>query len=44
MYCMRGAMEEVVVDQEAREWILQKLAGVADWMRNAHPAGGDPAS
>jgi len=34
MFCMRGAMEEVVTEREAREWILLKLAQVADWMRN----------
>jgi hemoglobin len=34
MLCMRGAMEEVVTDQAAREWILEKLAPLADWMRN----------
>ena len=34
MFCMRGAMEEVVGDQAAREGILQKLSQVADWMRN----------
>jgi hemoglobin len=39
MFCMRRAMEEVVTDEIAREWILQKLSGVADWMRN-RPAGG----
>jgi hemoglobin len=37
MLCMRGAMEEVVTDQAAREWILQKLSAVADWMRNRPP-------
>src|SRR6201999_280737 len=37
MLCMRGAMEEVVTDPAAREWILQKLSGVADWMRNRPP-------
>jgi hemoglobin len=34
MFCMRRAMEDVVTDAIAREWILQKLSGVADWMRN----------
>jgi hemoglobin len=37
MFCMRGAMEEVVTDQAAREGILQKLSQVADWMRNRSP-------
>jgi hemoglobin len=34
MLCMRGAMDEVVSDAVAREWILGKLEKVADWMRN----------
>jgi hemoglobin len=34
MFCMRRAMESTVTDEEARGWILQKLSGVADWMRN----------
>jgi hemoglobin len=34
LFCMRGAMEDVVTDQAAREGILQKLSQVADWMRN----------
>jgi hemoglobin len=34
MFCMRGAMEEVITDVTMREWILDKLAGVATWMRN----------
>jgi hemoglobin len=34
MFCMRGALEEVVTDEAAREWILQKLGPLADWMRN----------
>ena len=40
MFCMRRAMEEVVTDEVAREWILQKLSQVADWMRNRPAAGG----
>jgi hemoglobin len=40
MFCMRGAMEEVVTDDVAREWILQKLAPLADWMRNRQPTQG----
>ncbi len=39
MFCMRGALEEVVTDVPAREWILQKLTPLADWMRNRSPAG-----
>jgi hemoglobin len=38
-FCMRGAMEEVVADQDARDWILQKLSQLADWMRNRPPSG-----
>jgi hemoglobin len=38
MFCMRGAIEEIVNDQVAREGILQKLSQVADWMRNRPPA------
>jgi hemoglobin len=34
MLCMRGAMEEVVADVAVREWLLDKLLPVADWMRN----------
>jgi hemoglobin len=34
MLCMRGAMEGVIEDVAIREWILEKLAGVATWMRN----------
>ena len=34
MLCMRGAVEEVIKDVAIREWILEKLLGVATWMRN----------
>jgi hemoglobin len=34
MFCMRGAVEEVITDRAIREWILEKLLGVATWMRN----------
>jgi hemoglobin len=34
MLCMRGSVEDVVADVAIRDWILQKLAGVANWMRN----------
>jgi hemoglobin len=34
MLCMRGAVEEVITDAAIREWILEKLLGVATWMRN----------
>ena len=40
IFCMRKAMEKEVADPEAREWIVQKLAGVADWMRNRPSATG----
>jgi hemoglobin len=39
MFCMRRTMEEVVTDEIAREWILQKLSSVADWMRNRTSGG-----
>jgi hemoglobin len=39
MFCMRGAMEEAVADEVAREWILQKLSSLADWMRNRSVSG-----
>jgi hemoglobin len=34
MLCMRGAMEDVIEDVPIREWMLEKLSGVATWMRN----------
>ena len=37
MFCMRRAMEGVVTDEAAREWVLAKLSQVADWMRNQPP-------
>jgi hemoglobin len=37
MFCMRGAMEDVVTDEAARESILEKLSQVAAWMRNRSP-------
>ena len=40
MFCMRGAMEEVVTDDIAREWIVQKRSQLADWMRNRQPIQG----
>jgi hemoglobin len=40
--CMRRAMEQVVTDAQAREWILQKLSGVADWMRNRETSESAP--
>ena len=40
LLCMRRAMEKEVADPQAREWVLEKLSGVADWMRNRPPAAG----
>jgi hemoglobin len=34
MLCMRQAMQDVVTDAAVREAILEKLAPLADWMRN----------
>jgi len=34
MLCMRGALAEVVADQELREALERAFAGVADFMRN----------
>jgi len=34
MLCMRGALADVVTDASIREWLLEKLSGLADWMRN----------
>ena len=39
MLCMRHALEEVVADAAVREWLLEKLAPVADWMRNRPEPG-----
>jgi hemoglobin len=40
MLCMRQAMEEVVTDDAVRAAILEKLAPLADWMRNRPAASG----
>lgn len=32
--CMRGALEETVVDAAARQELDRALSGLADWMRN----------
>ena len=32
--CMKQAMEECELEPELRKWLLQALAGTADWMRN----------
>lgn len=34
MLCMRGALEETVVDAAARQDLDNALSGLADWMRN----------
>ena len=34
MLCMRGALEEAVVDAGARQDLDKALSGLADWMRN----------
>ncbi|MCK1398157.1 group II truncated hemoglobin [Bradyrhizobium sp. 4] len=34
MLCMRGALEETVVDAAARQDLDKALSGLADWMRN----------
>jgi hemoglobin len=32
--CMKQAMEDSGLEPRLREWLLQSLAGTADWMRN----------
>ncbi|MCK1746097.1 group II truncated hemoglobin [Bradyrhizobium sp. 139] len=34
LLCMRGALEETVIDMAARQDLDRALAGLADWMRN----------
>jgi hemoglobin len=34
LLCMRGAMEETVIDIAARQDLDRALSGLADWMRN----------
>lgn len=34
LLCMRGALDETVVDADARREIYATLAMLADWMRN----------
>jgi hemoglobin len=34
MLCMRGALEETIVDAAARQDLDKALSGLADWMRN----------
>jgi hemoglobin len=32
--CMKQAMEDCGIEEKLREWLMQSLAGTADWMRN----------
>jgi hemoglobin len=32
--CMKQAMEDCGLEARLREWLVQSLAGTADWMRN----------
>lgn len=34
LLCMRGALYETVSDWKVRETLYEKMAGLADWMRN----------
>jgi len=34
LLCMRGAMDEVIADAQARQEIWGQIAKLADWMRN----------
>jgi hemoglobin len=34
LLCMRGALEETVADVRVREAIYERMASLADWMRN----------
>jgi hemoglobin len=34
LICMRGALEETVIDAAARQDLDKALSGLADWMRN----------
>lgn len=34
LLCMRGALDETVADVGARTAIYERMAGLADWMRN----------
>jgi hemoglobin len=40
LLCMHGALEETVTASELREPIYEKLAALADWMRNQPGASG----
>lgn len=39
LLCMRGALDETISDGDEREAIYERLADLADWLRNQ---GGDP--
>lgn len=47
LLCMRGALDETVADDAARQELDVALSRLADWMRNQagnpHDAGGRPA-
>lgn len=34
LLCMRGALEQTIADVRVRETIYERMAGLADWMRN----------
>lgn len=34
LLCMRGALDETIADVRVREAIYERMAGLADWMRN----------
>jgi hemoglobin len=34
LLCMRGALDETIADARVREAIYERMAGLADWMRN----------
>lgn len=34
LLCMRGALDETVADARVREAIYERMAGLANWMRN----------
>lgn len=39
LLCMRGALEEVVTDAQARAVLYENMAKLADWMRNRPEQG-----
>lgn len=34
LLCMRGALEETIADARVREAVYERMAGLADWLRN----------